>query len=60
MAYKRPLTLTCQYGSCTALAKWEVFNCRNAPCGKFCTRHANAKKQQLEDAHARTVGQVQT
>ena len=44
-AYAVSIKRTCR---CGVVAKYEVFNARNAPQGYFCARHANEMIRYLD------------
>lgn len=40
MAYKRRLSVICDYQFCRSAARYEVFNNRNSNMGRYCTKHS--------------------
>lgn len=46
MAHLRPLTKQCS--ACGAVAKFALYNRRNALMGEYCRRHAGEKLRRLE------------
>jgi hypothetical protein len=48
MAYKQKLWMQCDASGCTAKATYKVCNRYNGEIGRFCSKHATSRLNELE------------
>lgn len=56
MAYLREIGNKCEQGACNRRIEVAVFNDRNAPVGRFCRRHGEAKVREMNRERDRDHG----
>jgi len=47
VAYLKAFVVECSKGGCSRVAKVEVFNAKNASCGRFCPLHGKQEVDRL-------------
>lgn len=52
MAYKQAYASQCEMFGCTSQIRYSVYNTYNGLIGCYCTRHANKRVRELQEAEA--------